>query len=93
MAGPFTSEIVSVKDGKFHRPAETQFAGEGNDFRNPRLMRCGRSLTPYNFFETIADADRHTGGRLTRYACQQCEQTFTHLWRVDHLTQKETSHD
>jgi hypothetical protein len=68
-----TVEIVSVQGGKFHRPESTLFDGDSSDLRNARLMRCGRSLVPFNFFETIADADSYTGGRLQRYVCQQCE--------------------
>lgn len=75
-------EIVSVKGGKFHRPANTVFEGGGNDLRDSRLMRCGRLLVPLGFFTTIVDADRYTGGRLERYICQQCERKVSHLWRV-----------
>lgn len=77
-----TIEIVSVKDGKFHRPDSVVFNGNGNDFRDARLMRCGRSLVPLNFFETIANANEYTGGRLERYICRQCERKVSHLWRV-----------
>jgi len=77
-----TIEIVSVRDGKFHRPDSTSFTGRGNDLRDARLMRCGRSLVPDNFFETVADADRYTGGRLENHICQQCERKVSHLWRV-----------
>jgi hypothetical protein len=77
-----TIEIVSISGGKFHRPQDTTFSGGGSDIRDARLMRCGRSLVPLNFFETIADANRHTGGRLEGYICQQCERKVSHLWRV-----------
>ena len=77
-----TIEIISVQGGKFHRPDDTLFNGGSNDLRNARLMRCGRSLVPLNFFETVASADQHTGGRLERYICQQCERKVSHLWRV-----------
>lgn len=85
-----TIEIVSVKDGKFHRPGSVEFNGGSNDLRNARLMRCGRSLVPLNVFETIASADRHTGGRLERYICQQCERKVTHLWRVPEVLKNGT---
>jgi hypothetical protein len=70
-----TIEIVSVQGGKFHRPESTVFDGGASDLRNARLMRCGRSLVPFNFFETVSDADSHTGGRLRSHVCQQCERT------------------
>ncbi len=79
-----TIEIVSVSGGKFHRPDNTLFNG-GNVFRDERLMRCGRSLVPSNCFETIADADKYTGGRLGRYICQHCEKKVTHMWRVSEI--------
>lgn len=66
-------EIVSVKGGKYHRPDDTLFSDGGHAFRDARLMRCGRSLVPLNLFQTIADADKYTGGRLDRYICQHCE--------------------
>lgn len=78
-------EIVSVKGGKFHRPDNTTFNGNGRDLRDARLMRCGRSLIPLNFFETIADAAKYTGGRLESHICQQCERRVSHLWRVDEV--------
>lgn len=68
-----TIEIVSVSGGKFHRPDSTMFSGSSNDFRDARPMRCGRSLVPSNFFETVADADRYVGGRLQSHICRQCE--------------------
>ena len=80
-----TIEIVSVKDGKFHRPYNEVFNNTSNELRDARLMRCGRSLVPLNFFETIVDANRHTGGRLERYVCQQCERKISHLWRVPEI--------
>lgn len=76
------TEIISVQGGKFHRPDNTLFNGDSSDFRNARLMRCGRSLVPFNFFETVADANNYTGGRLQNYICQQCETKVSHLWRV-----------
>jgi hypothetical protein len=82
MANLETIEIVSVKDGKFHRPDNVVFNGGSGDLRNARLMRCGRSLVPFNFFETIASANGYTGGQLERFICQQCEHKVTHLWRV-----------
>lgn len=84
-----TIQIISVKDGKFHRPDNEVFNGGSSDLRNTRLMRCGRSLVPHNFFETVSDADRYTGGRLERYICQQCERTLTHLWRVPEVLKSE----
>lgn len=85
-----TIEIVSVKDGKFHRPDSVVFSGGSNDLRNARLMRCGRSLVPFNFFETIASADQYTGGRLERFVCQQCERKVSHLWRVPEVLKNGT---
>lgn len=64
-------EMVSVKGGKFHRPVNLVFTSE--DARQPRLMLCGRSLEPHNYFATVEDANRHTGGRLSKYACLHCD--------------------
>lgn len=64
-------EVVSIAGGKFHRPMDKVFIG--NTLRQPRLMLCGRKLEPLNYFATIADADRHTGGRFKQYACVHCE--------------------
>ena len=84
-----TIQIVSIKGGKFHRPDNKVFNGGSNDLRDARLMRCGRSLVPHNFFETLSDADRYTGGRLEHHVCWQCERTFTHLWRVPEVLSRE----
>jgi hypothetical protein len=86
-----TIEIVSVQGGKFHRPDTTLFDGGANDFRNARLMRCGRLLVPFNFFETVADADSYTGGRLQSRICQQCEKRISHMWRVPEVLNSEES--
>ena len=70
-------EVVSVQGGRFHRPVDTLFKGGSGDLRNARLMRCGRLLVPFNFFETIADADGYSGGQRKKYTCQQCEKKIS----------------
>lgn len=66
-------EVVSIKDGKFHIPADLEFNGGGKDITNSRLMLCGLSLIPLNFFETMNEAKCHTGGRLKAHFCKRCE--------------------
>lgn len=38
----------------------------------PTRTMCGRTVTPLNYYDTTADADRWTGGRLASHACKQC---------------------
>ena len=63
-------ELFSVRGGNFHKPHTQPTREQG---WQPRLTACGRIVTPLNFFETAEDADRHTGGRLSRHLCKQCE--------------------
>lgn len=65
-------ELVSVKDGKYHRLENPEITYDGRPFWTPRMMACGRSLEPHNFFETAEDANRYTGGRLEKYICKHC---------------------
>lgn len=62
-------ELFSVSDGKYHKPAIEPTRADG---WKARLTVCGRIVTPQNFFETAADADHHTGGRLSEYLCRRC---------------------
>lgn len=66
-----TIEVVSVKGGKFHR-LENTAVDQDQPAWTPRAMVCGRTLEPHNFFQTAADADSYTGGRLETYACKHC---------------------
>lgn len=64
-------EVFSVSGGKFHFPA-VQDMERGRAWR-PTLTVCGITVTPQNYFATMADADAHTGGRLeSRWLCRHC---------------------
>jgi hypothetical protein len=69
MSDIWTVEAISVQDGKIHRTAEKTMTREGWD--HTRRVACGRTLKPYNVFETEADARRHCGNRR-QYLCKQC---------------------
>jgi hypothetical protein len=64
-------DVVSVKGGKFHKPVNTEFNRAEPSWK-PRLMQCGRTVQPLNFFETVDDADKYSGGRIERFGCKQC---------------------
>lgn len=59
--------IFSTKGGRFHQQAEV-FAHAWL----PTLAVCGRKLTPVNYFNTPAEADAYTGGRLAQFMCKHC---------------------
>jgi hypothetical protein len=61
--------LFSVKNGKFHKPA-VPVTREGAWL--PTLTACHLTVEPVNYFATIEDADRHTGGRLSKFLCQHC---------------------
>lgn len=65
------TELISVKDGKFHRLANPEV--ERNQAWKPALTVCGRTVTPVNYFVTEADAAKYTGNRLVRYGCKHCK--------------------
>lgn len=71
-------EMVSVENGKFHRPKDTHF--ERGDLK-PRLMLCGRTLQPHNYFQTIHDAEKYTGNRLNKLACKHCMEQYFDRFR------------
>jgi hypothetical protein len=66
---PRAYALFSVRNGKYHKPAQPF---ERPLAWKPTLTVCGRTLTPLNYFVTEADADRHTGHRLSRWLCQRC---------------------
>jgi hypothetical protein len=61
--------LFSVKGGKFHRPSEP--FDRAKAFRET-ATKCGLNVTPLNYFRSDDDADRHTGGRLSRHLCKRC---------------------
>lgn len=62
--------LFSVAGGKFHKPSQDN----AKPWRATKAA-CGLTVTPLNYFVTIADANAHTGWRLSTYMCKRCEQT------------------
>lgn len=56
--------LFSVAGGKYHRPAANTISRPWS----PTLTACGITVTPLNYFASDADANRHTGGRLSSFA-------------------------
>jgi hypothetical protein len=61
--------LFSVSGGKYHYAAG---AIHESAAWCPTRTLCGRTVTPLNYYETAADADHYTGGRLAMYQCRQC---------------------
>ena len=66
---PDTYALISVANGKYHKPAGP--IPRSQVFR-PILTVCGRTVTPLNYYKTTNDANSYTGGRLPRHLCQHC---------------------
>jgi hypothetical protein len=75
MTPPSSQPIValfSVQGGKFHQPADPETAGTRENAWRPPLTACGITVAPFNYFETVQDANSHTGGRLEQFLCKHC---------------------
>ena len=70
MAATETCELFSVRNGKYHKPADPVI-DRAKAWR-PTLTTCGIIVEPSNYFATLDDADRYTGGRLQKYLCKHC---------------------
>jgi hypothetical protein len=75
---PMTPELIqiaSVSGGKFHYLADQSVTRD--DGWKPRLMLCGRTLEPLNYFLSESSADKYTGGRFAQHVCSQCKAKVT----------------
>lgn len=77
------SEVFSVNGGKYHYPC---LGVSGVTPWTPVVALCGITVTPLNYFATVADANSWTGGKLSQYICRRCEKEMQR--RLEHLRQE-----